>query len=119
MKTRLHLRVPLSIPVKIKIEDKDEEFLPAMLGDISWGGAFVTMDPPAAVKDRIILQFDLPELNVFMELWGIVVRQRPNEEPGPLGIGVEFDPLDEDTRSLIQKIITEEIDGLFKAQASR
>jgi len=115
MKTRQHLRVNLPIPVRVKVADKEQEFRFTGLEDISWGGAFVLMDPPAAKGDRIIIQFGLAEENVSLELWATVVRARPRQESAPAGMGVQFDALDEDSRSLIQRLIHEELLALLRS----
>ena len=115
MKVRKYLRVPVPIPVRIKVLDRHDEFTPATLDDISWGGAFVVMDPPAEVNQRMVIEFVLPEESVTLELWGRVVRSRPTVDGLHGGVGIEFDPLDEDSRSLIQKMITDEIRGLMQS----
>ena len=71
MKTRQHLRVNLPIPVRVKVADRDQEFKFTGLGDISWGGAFVFMNPPAAKGSRVIIQFSLSDENVSLELWAL------------------------------------------------
>jgi uncharacterized protein (TIGR02266 family) len=114
MKTRAHLRVPLPMPVKIKVLDRDQEFKLTALGDISWGGVFVMMNPPAPMGARVLLQFVVSETNVSLELWGTVVRTRTNGKAEPSGVGIEFDPMDEDSRSLIQQLVHEEIMMLVK-----
>lgn len=115
MKTRNQLRVPLPLPVRVKVLDRDEEFRHTALGDISWGGVFVMMNPPAPVKSRILIQFVFTDTNVSLELWGTVVRSRANgKQNEPIGVGVEFDPLDEDSRSLIQQLVRDEVMNLVK-----
>ena len=102
------------MPVKVKVVDRDQEFKLTALGDISWGGVFVMMSPPAPVGSRILLQFMVSETNVSLELWGTVVRARPGSKTEPAGVGVEFDPLDEDSRSLIQQLVRDELMMLVK-----
>ena len=114
MKTRAHLRVPLPVPVKVKVVERDEDFKLTALGDISWGGVFVMMNPPAPKGARVLIQFVVSENNVSLELWGTVVRSRANGGPEHAGMGIEFDPLDEDSRSLIQQLVHEEIIMLVK-----
>ena len=109
MKTRQHLRVPLNINIKVKILEKDEGFISTTTEDISWGGAFIITDVPVEAEDRVLMQVLLSEENVSLELWGTTVRIRKAENGFPSGFGIEFDRLDEDSRSLIQRIITEEI----------
>lgn len=116
IKAREHLRVPLPIPVRIKLIDVDEEFRLATLRDISWGGTFVLMVSPPAVGTRVVVQFLLSDASVTVELWGTVVRRKTDgSQEEPSGIGVRFDPLDEDLRGLIQRLVEEEIRGLLQS----
>ncbi len=115
MKTRMHLRVPLPLPVRIKLYEQSEEFISTKIGDVSWGGVFVLMDPPPQPETRLVLQFTMTEDNVSLDLGGKVVRSRPGGDSEPAGIGVQFDPLDDETRSLLQKLINDEVLALVKA----
>ena len=115
MKVRRYLRVPLPIPVRIKVVEEDQDFRATSVEDISWGGAFVVLDPPAKLGSRVVLEFILSEENVSLELWGRVVRTRKPSEELPAGMGVEFDSLDDDTRSLIQRLVDEELEHLIRA----
>lgn len=114
MKTREYLRVPLPIPVRIKVVDRDEEFWFTRVDDISWGGAFIVMESPVPMGSRVVLQFSLSDENVSLELWGVVVRVKLPGEGGVPGAGVEFDPLDHDSKNLIQNLVFEEIRALLK-----
>ena len=114
MKNRLQLRVPIQIPVRVKVVDLDQEFKLTALYDISWGGVFVKMNPPAPLGSRIIIQFLVSDKSVSLELWGTVVRAIKGSKQEPAGVGVEFDQLDEDSRSLIQRLVHEEISMLVK-----
>ncbi len=116
MKTRKFLRVPVPIALRVKVQDTDEDFRTVNAEDISWGGMFLVMNSPAAVGSRILLQFFLAEENVSLELWGTVVRNRDREGDLPPGVGVEFDTLDEESRSLIQNLVAEEIMSLVRNQ---
>ena len=114
MKARNHLRVPIPIPVRIKVVDMDQDFRFATLGDISWGGAFIMMDPPAPVGSRIIIQFMFSDESVSLELWSNVVRSRDKASGKISGVGVQFDSLDYDAQTLIQTLVHEEILDLVK-----
>jgi uncharacterized protein (TIGR02266 family) len=114
MKTRQHLRVPLPLAVKIRVVGEDEDFRLTRIDDISWGGVFVLIDPPAAKGSRIVLQFAFSDTSVALELWGTVVRSKQAEEEIPAGVGVEFDTLDNDAQSLIQSLVDEEVRALLK-----
>jgi uncharacterized protein (TIGR02266 family) len=118
MKARQFLRVRLPLPVQIKVVDRDQEFKSTRIEDISWGGVFVVMDPPAELGARVVLQFALSGESVALELWGKVVRRVKAREECPAGMGIQFDPLDDDTRSLIQRLVDDEIVALLKKSSS-
>jgi c-di-GMP-binding flagellar brake protein YcgR len=115
IKTRQYLRVPIPTAVRIKVADRDKEHRFSTLEDVSWGGAFVIMDPPPPEGTRILVQFALKDEKVSLEIWSTVKRVRPKANGFLPGVGVEFDSLDDDARSLIQQLINEEILGLVKA----
>jgi uncharacterized protein (TIGR02266 family) len=93
----------------------DDDFRLTRLEDISWGGVFAVLEPPAILGSRVAIQFTLAEDNVSLELQGTVVRNRKPAVGQPGGIGIQFDNLDDDSRSLIQQIINEEIRGLLQS----
>ena len=84
------------------------------LGDISWGGAFVVIDPPAPIGSRIIIEFLFADESVSLELMGKVVRIKEPFDANPGGVGVQFDDLDYDAQSLIQQLVDEEIAAILK-----
>ena len=113
MKARQHLRVPVPIPVRIKVAEMDQDYRFATLGDISWGGCFIIMDPPAPMGSRIIIQFMFSDESVSLELWGEVVRVMEKSNEGSAGVGVHFDSLDYDAQTLIQSLVNDEIIDLL------
>lgn len=115
MKIRKYLRVPVPIPVKYRIAEQGDEFRSTLIRDISWGGALVVMNPPAPVGSRMIIQFAFSGESVDLELWGTVVRTEKPSDNAPGGVGIEFDLLDEDSRSLIQAMVHEEVISLVKS----
>jgi c-di-GMP-binding flagellar brake protein YcgR len=117
LKARQYLRVPVQMQVQIKVLDRDPDFILTRIDDISWGGAFVVMDPQAEVGSRVVLQFVFRDASVTLELWGKVVRRSRPHEDRAVGVGVEFEPLDEDGRSLIQRMVHEEIAALVQVAA--
>jgi uncharacterized protein (TIGR02266 family) len=114
LKTRQYLRVPVPIPVRVKNADQDQDFHLSSIEDISWGGAFVVAKAPSPVGSRVILQFLFSDESVLLELWGTVVRVRPAAEGAPAGMGIEFDALDHDAQSMIQRLVNEEIHAILK-----
>lgn len=114
MKTRQYLRVPLPLPVKVKVlEQEDEEFNLTRIDDLSWGGAFILVDPLPPLNSRIIIKFESPE--VALELWGSVVRSVEPESGVVGGVGIQFDTLDDETRSVLQQLVENEIREIFKS----
>jgi len=118
MKARQQLRVPLPLPVQLKVVDQDQEFRSTRIDDISWGGAFVVMDPPAELGARVVLQFPAAGECVALELWGKVMRRVKATDKRPAGIGVQFESLDDDIRSLIQQLVDNAIAALLAKKAS-
>ncbi len=116
LETRKYLRVAVPVALRYRIADYDDDLIPAALHDISWGGAFLAMNPPAEPGTRLILELHLEEDNVTLELWGTVVRVQEPADNAPAGVGVEFDPLDDESRSLIQQLVDEEIRTWVKSQ---
>lgn len=112
MKTRKYLRVPFPVEIRYKSDD-DHDFRSATLEDISWGGVFIADPTPLPPGKRIVVQFDIPDQSVFLEIWGTVVRNRTNSEDKLDGMGVQFDMLDDDTKSQIQDMITKKLRTLL------
>ncbi len=109
MKARQYLRVPVPITLRYRLIEGEDDFKPAVVRDISWGGILMEINPPPEVGARIIVEFVLAEENVSLELWGTVVRIDTSAKGKPKGAGIEFDRLDEDSRSLIQRLVQEEV----------
>jgi len=115
MKTRQFLRVSVPMAVRVSLAEQEDEFRSTTIKDISWGGAFVVLEPPPPLDTRVIVEFTLVDENVSLELWGTVVRVEEEKEGRPAGVGVKFDELDEDSRTLIQRLVDEEVASLIKS----
>jgi Tfp pilus assembly protein PilZ len=113
MKTRQYLRVPLLLPVRIKAVDSDQDFELAQIEDIGWGGVFMRRNPPLELGARVIIQFLMRDDSVAMEIWGTAVRVRAPKVGRPGGNGIAFQEVDDNTRSLIQRMVTSIIQPLF------
>ena len=113
MKSRQYLRVPLLLPVRIKAVDSNRDFELAQIEDIGWGGVFVRRHPPLEVGSRVIIQFLMRDDSVAMEIWGTAVRVREPKAGRRGGNGIAFQEVDDNTRSLIQKMVTSIIEPLF------
>ena len=114
MKTRQYLRVPLKTAVRIKTAESGNDFELAEIEDISWGGVFVRREPPLVLGTRIILQVLMRDDSVALEIWGTAVRTRPAAAGRPGGNGIMFQEVDDNTRSLIQKMVDSVIQPLFQ-----
>jgi uncharacterized protein (TIGR02266 family) len=102
---RKYMRVPLPLVVEIKFEG-EKDFQPYLLVDISWGGMYVRMDSPQPIGTRFVAQLQAPERKKNLEISGKVVTQN-KETDGRVhpGVGLTFDSIDQNTKSLLQKLI--------------
>jgi uncharacterized protein (TIGR02266 family) len=113
MKNRKHLRVPVPVPVRLKMENKDN-YEDTTVRDISWGGVLIKLDQQPTVGARLLIQFDIPDQPVTVEIWGKVVRVNNDNQGKVDGVGVEFDELDHETRSQIQGLVNSLITAQFQ-----
>jgi uncharacterized protein (TIGR02266 family) len=98
-------RTPAVIPVDYSTVD---EFFSEFTTNINEGGMFVGTDQPDPVDTPVTLRFRLPGGQEPCEVNGRVVWVREvADEEGPRGIGVEFDTLDDVTRSRINHLVRE------------
>ena len=102
---RKHMRVPLPLVVDLKFEGEDD-FQPYLLVDISWGGMYVRADTPQPIGTKFVAQLPSPEGKKNIEITGKVVTQNKLIDGRVFtGVGLNFDKVDHDTKSLIQKLI--------------
>lgn len=102
---RKHMRVPLPLVVEVKFEgDKDSQ--PALLVDLSWGGMYIRTEHLKPVGTRLTAHLPITEDSVSLDVTGSVVNQNKlvNGRKVP-GMGISFDEIDHDAKSLIQKLI--------------
>jgi len=102
------------ITARYRVSESEGETSAVNIYDISWGGVHAVIDPPLPEGTRIIIEFSLLEDDVSLELWGTVVRIEEGGDGTPRGVGVQFDPLDDDSRSLIQRLVREGVTALIK-----
>ena len=102
---RKHMRVPLPLVVEVKFDgDKDSE--PALLVDISWGGMYIRCEKVKPVGSRLTAHLPITEDSVSLDVTGQVVNQNKMVNGKVVsGMGIAFDELDHDAKSLIQKLI--------------
>lgn len=102
---RKNMRVPLPLVVEISF-DGENESRPLLLMDLSWGGMYIRSDQLKPVGTRLTAHLPVTGDNVSLDVQGKVVTQNKtvNGRIVP-GMGVIFDDLDHDAKSLIQKLI--------------
>jgi len=115
IKVRKQLRVPLPIKIMIKRENSNATEA-VQVGDISWGGVFLCLEPPPPLRSRLMLEFDIPDQPVTLGVWGTVVRLHNGDAELPKGVGVEFDELDQEGRGQIQSLVSRQLWSILKAK---
>ena len=76
--------------------------------NINEGGMFVGTDQPHPIDTLVTLRFRLPGGEAPCEVTGRVVWVREVEDAeGPRGMGIEFETLDDATRSRINDLVRE------------
>ena len=104
---RAHPRLPLMIPVEYK---NLAEFFVDYALDISHGGMFIATDRKVEPGTEVEVKFSLPEIEATFEAKGKVVRQGPTpkdyetKKAPTTGIGIEFYPLDQESKNIIEKL---------------
>jgi uncharacterized protein (TIGR02266 family) len=101
-------RADLHILVQFRFTSFDE-FLAEYATDISSGGMFLRTDQPRPEGALIYLQFALRDGSKLIEGLGKVVRVNPPGGERPAGMGVEFVNVDEDSRGLIEDIVSQKL----------
>ena len=99
------MRVPLPLVVEMKF-DGDKDSQPVLLVDISWGGMYIRSENVRPVGSRLTAHLPITEDSVSLDVTGQVVNinKSVNGRVVP-GMGISFDELDHDAKSLIQKLI--------------
>ena len=102
---RKHMRVPMPLVIEVKFEG-DQDSQPLLLVDISWGGIYIRSENPRDIGSRLTVHLPVAEDNVSLDITGKVATQNKsiNGRVVP-GMGISFDELDHDAKSLIQKLI--------------
>ncbi|MBW2313394.1 MAG: TIGR02266 family protein [Deltaproteobacteria bacterium] len=98
-------RTQAVIPVDYSTVDA---FFSEFTMNINEGGMFVGTDSEHAIDTLVTLRFRLPGSEAPCEVVGRVVwlREAADEE-GPRGIGIEFETLDDGTRTRINDLVRE------------
>ena len=106
MEKRKHTRVPLALPIRMRIVDIDEftELYSTNLGE---GGIFVRMNYPPPVGSKVELTFHLEGVKKTIQARGEVVRavEEADKGDGPTGMAVQFTDLGKDAMRFIQLVV--------------
>ena len=97
-------RVALDLLVQYRV-DSFEDFLAEYATNLSMGGLFIETDEPRPVGTLVYFQFALRDGTRLIEGLGRIVRVNPPGRPRP-GMGIEFTSLDEDSKALIQLVVS-------------
>lgn len=96
-------RTPVVIPVDYSTVD---DFFSEFTTNVNEGGMFVGTDQPHPIDTVVTLQFQLPGGNDPCAVTGRVVWVRElADDEGPRGMGIEFETLDDLTRSRINDLV--------------
>ncbi|GEM_PF-5950778 len=103
---RDHLRVPCSIPAKLKIESDVPDPIPPKLEgtivDLSAGGAKFRAELELPMSTRVNLKFELPILEEEMnDLYGYIIRREEDEVEECYFYGIEFEGVLTDQRKAL------------------
>lgn len=99
------MRVCIPFVVEAKFEG-DTDFQPFLITDVSWGGLYLRMDQPKPIGTQIVLLIPAREGQGCVEVQGRVATQNKLVEGRTIpGVGISFDEIDHDTKSLIQSLV--------------
>jgi type IV pilus assembly protein PilZ len=82
-----------------------DELFSEFARNINEGGLFVETETPPAVGSRVALQFRIPGSSEPIQVMGRVVRTSEGVRDEPLGMGIEFENLDGQSRDLINELV--------------
>jgi hypothetical protein len=99
MDERKNDRVPLGVPIRLRISDIDA-FTEEHTSDLSAGGIFVEMDDPPPLGSRVHLEFYLEAVQKSIWATGEVRRSVDGQ-----GAGIEFVDLDTDGKRFIELVV--------------
>lgn len=106
MERRKHERVPLAVPIRIRIDDIDRFALQHSL-DLSAGGIFVQTNRVYAPGTEVDLQFYFRRQKTKIPAKGIVIRSGPGGEmgDGEFGVAIKFTQLSVGAKRFIEQAI--------------
>jgi type IV pilus assembly protein PilZ len=90
--------------VRVDYKTVDELFS-EFARNINEGGLFVETEQPPAVGSMVALEFQIPGGAEPIQVMGRVIRTSEGERDEPLGMGIEFENLDGQSRDLINDLV--------------
>lgn len=90
--------------VRVDYKTVDELFS-EFARNINEGGLFVETETPPEVGSLVALQFRIPGSAEPIQVMGRVVRTSEGSRDEPLGMGIEFENLDGQSRDLINELV--------------
>ncbi len=103
---RSSIHLPLNIPVKMKLKDKDQKCFRVIKGntrDISHGGAGILIDQCLPDVDSVNIEMDLPNICPYFEIPAQIIWFRNNGNG--MKCGVHFMPEEIEKIAAIEKIL--------------
>jgi len=99
------MRVNIPLVAEVKFEG-EADYHPYLLTDISWGGLYLRMEETRPIGTKLSVMFPAIDGRRCFEIGGKVVTQDKFVEGRTLsGIGIAFEEVDQNTKSIIQKIV--------------
>lgn len=90
--------------IQVQYESVDELFS-EFTRDINEGGVFVATPNPLGIDEAVEMSFQLPGGVDSIRVSGRVVRVQTQEEASTAGMAIEFDALDTNARSAIDRLV--------------
>ncbi len=90
--------------VRVNYRTVDELFS-EFARNINEGGIFVETENSQAIGNRVSLEFQIPGSSDPIQVSGTVVRSSDGSDGEPAGMGIEFEDLDSDARTLINDLV--------------
>jgi type IV pilus assembly protein PilZ len=90
--------------VRVDYKTVDELFS-EFARNINEGGLFVETERPPVVGSLVALEFQIPGGSEPIQVMGRVIRTSGGERDEPLGMGIEFENLDGQSRDLINDLV--------------
>lgn len=85
--------------------------------DINEGGLFIETEQPRAAGTEVSMCFTLPGSDDIVKTRGRVVRVSDGTADEPVGMGIEFDPLDRDASGAIDRLVRSMRTGIAAGNA--